>query len=419
MSYGQPMSRSSHAIRSAVLVLLLGVCSCDGDDGPPGDRVCSPGIQIQCYCSDGSPGAQRCRGDGSGFSRCVCDGPADAAGDGEGDSGAVDVAQGDAASGDADRDLDGGLGDTLVDSASDGAAEPADDLPLEGDDGPEAVDAGADSEADAAELGDALDAAGAVRELGEDCTSASQCETDVCLGLTVAGSPASVCATPCCHEEECPDGFGCLQAGAGRYCLPSRIFPPEYTFTAPTGDDCGPADAACKSGICETTTEGDRCRGTCCTDNECLAAPCHWSLAGSSLRTFCDPAGLLGDGLHTGQPCSSELNCWSGVCAQNQAGGYQCADLCCGPADCGGGTVCGLVGGLGGSVVRACVDAPRGDAAEGTPCTSDGECASGNCIEDRCRRLCCLDADCASPERCLPRVYEGVLVPVCVDPATE
>ena len=225
----------------------------------------------------------------------------------------------------------------------------------------------------------------------------------------------SVCATPCCHENECPFGFGCLQAGAGRYCLPSRIFPEGYTFTGVTGFSCGAGNHACKSGLCDTGR--DMCLGSCCTDSDCDLLPCTWAHTGGTLRTFCDAyaIGYLGHG----ESCYDGGQCYGGVCAFVPSVGGLCAALCCTSSACPAGTGCGLIGdAASGAVVRACVPLTTGDQPNGAECSDDGEsCTSGHCVENRCRQLCCTDADCVSPERCLPReASEGVLAPVCTPP---
>ncbi len=394
-------------VLSALGVLLWLVTGCPGDSAESDDgRACTPGQQIECFCSDGRRGAQRCYLDGTGFSPCVCAGDQDTGRPdqrGE-DSGRPDRAVSDGATDDRDE----GPADAEPDDAEPDARRP--DTP-EPDTEPDAEpDAEPDTEPDTEPDGPERLAA-----LGEDCDRASACETDICLGLMVGGELESVCAQPCCHENECPLQFGCLQAGASRYCLPSRIFPPSFTFEQPTGGACRANPNACKSGICDSSA--DLCRGTCCTDADCGVAPCHWSVTGSTLRTFCDPLALLnGDG-RTGMPCSSEFDCRAGICAQSgDPPSFRCADLCCSPLDCPG-TTCGLVSGLGGAVVRACVDAPTGPNADGTPCSDDGEsCAGGQCVEGACRTVCCDDTNCTAPMRCLPRTMEGVLVPVCTHP---
>ena len=75
--------------KAAVVVGILGMTStviigC-GSDNPPGSTgastgaasstggmVCIPGIQIECACPGGGPGAQACNMQGSGFEPCQC-----------------------------------------------------------------------------------------------------------------------------------------------------------------------------------------------------------------------------------------------------------------------------------------------------------------------------------------------------------
>jgi hypothetical protein len=67
----------------SLLAVLLGACESaqadpnddamtSGDDPPNGP--CVPGQSIACGCGGGERGAAVCRGDGSGFDECVCDG---------------------------------------------------------------------------------------------------------------------------------------------------------------------------------------------------------------------------------------------------------------------------------------------------------------------------------------------------------
>jgi hypothetical protein len=107
--------------------------------------------------------------------------------------------------------------------------------------------------------------------LGGKCETSAECETGICLGIAVAGVEHAVCTEPCCHEEECPLGFGCLRLGAGRWCLPSRIYPAGFTFIGRTGASCGPGGDACQSGIYESSI--DQCRGTYSTDTDCGVVP--------------------------------------------------------------------------------------------------------------------------------------------------
>ncbi len=405
--------------RFVAFFALLILSACSGEDSS-GETTCDPGRSIECFCPDGLRGSQRCFTDGSSYGRCMC----------SGEVGDVDEADC------RDRDCGDSITDPDLEAAHDEASEadesedcgaagcPEDlrwrDLPPdtpEGETVDDEVDAPTvDTTVDPDEEDDPSDAISVMRRLGETCERAAECDTDICLGLDMGGGLTTMCATPCCHEEECPYGFGCLQAGAGRYCLPARIFPDGrgYTLTSPTGESCGYLNNACKSGICETSN--DMCRGTCCTDSDCGRAPCSWSTTGSSQRTFCDPLGLLRDPVGSG--CTSQWDCSTGVCVQVSPGVGQCASLCCTSFDCPGELGCGLVGNPGGDVVRACVALPTGDKSDGEACSDDGEsCASGHCVEGHCRSLCCTDSNCTLPERCLPRdSNEGVMTPVCIRP---
>ncbi len=51
---------------TVALFVALAACS--------SEEVCAPGIQEECACPDGAPGAQACNTEGSGFGQCICDG---------------------------------------------------------------------------------------------------------------------------------------------------------------------------------------------------------------------------------------------------------------------------------------------------------------------------------------------------------
>ena len=407
--------------RFVAFFAVVATFGCSTDD-ESGGTICDPGRSIECFCVDGQSGSQRCFTDGSSYGRCMCSGNAE-------DGGDTDCRGSNCEDLDTDPDFEATADESSelgTDSREDdcgpaGCTEDLRwrDLPTEdsGEGDSRHTDEGDVPIPDTADDADPSDAISVMRRLGETCERAAECDTDICLGLDMGGGLTTMCATPCCHEEECPYGFGCLQAGAGRYCLPARIFPDGrgYTLTSPTGESCGYRNNACKSGICETSN--DLCRGTCCTDRDCGAAPCSWSTTGSSSqRTFCDPLGLLRSPVGSG--CLNQFDCSTGVCVEVSPGVGQCASLCCTSSDCAGGTGCGLVGNPNGDVVRACVPLTTGDASDGEACSDDGEsCASGHCVEGHCRRLCCTDSNCTLPERCLPRdSNEGVMTPVCIRP---
>ena len=400
-----------------LLLLFVPLVAVDvgcSDEQGDAEQSCRPGRTIECYCMDGRRGSQRCFIDGSQYGPCQC------RDDSEEDAGCVGS---------------GCAQDTIEDQrAPDGSSDPGcvgsscvpDEVVEEPDQSTEEPDRRSDEDRSEEDPGRDTgrdraddDVATGSRLLGEDCDRASHCASDICLGFNMGAGFFSVCAEPCCHENECPFGFGCLQGGAGRYCLPSRIFPAGYTFTGATGESCGVTGDACKSGLCDGGR--DECLGSCCTDDECVAFPCHWSQTGSTQRTFCDRNVFFDpyfEDLAHGAGCVDGRQCHSGVCAETSPGVGQCAALCCSTSACPAGTGCGLVGGLGGAVTRACVPLTTGSSPNGSACSDDGEsCLSGHCVENACRQLCCTDADCTSPERCLPRTTsEDVLAPVCTPP---
>jgi hypothetical protein len=251
--------------------------------------------------------------------------------------------------------------------------------------------------------------------LGSACQRAAECESNLCLEVSVEGENHVVCATPCCSEFDCPLGFGCRYTLGINVCLPSRIYPPGYSFDAATGQPCGAGARACQSGLCNLGE--NQCLGICCTDADCGGRLCQLRQVGERARAICG-LNLVGLG-QTGAGCASELDCMSGICVP-VAGGVgglpgQCADLCCTNAQCLGQTTCGQIVGLGGTIVSACVPLPPGPSADGQACQSDATCASGQCVERACRQPCCLDTDCAGGQRCLPRPNdEGSFVRVCV-----
>jgi hypothetical protein len=259
--------------------------------------------------------------------------------------------------------------------------------------------------------------------LGSPCGRDDDCDSGLCLRVSIAGRPESACATLCCSETQCPAGFGCLYSSGARYCVPGRFNVTGDGFTRDGRQACG--DNACRSGMCELRRDGDRCLGACCTDRDCVAiggGSCFFGEAGATMRSWCDlPASIIGSG--PGGPCGygfGPQECASGICIASGLAdppGF-CAGTCCTNADCGGGElVCGQVAGFGGpeaGIATACVPLPRGAAEEGAACADDAGCRSGHCVEGVCAEPCCFDVDCRGERRCMPRDNgEGTHVRVC------
>ncbi len=255
--------------------------------------------------------------------------------------------------------------------------------------------------------------------LGSACERAAECESDICIDVTVNRVQHAICASLCCSEHDCPVGFGCLYLAGARFCMPARIYPPGFDFTASVGQPCGAGGNACRSGLCDVRR--DQCLGACCTDQDCLGGVCRWQLAGQSNRAICDRVPIAFG--RTGDGCFNELDCTSGVCVANpqaMPGGVPgvCADFCCVHADCPGATGCGQVIGPAGNVISACVPMPRGATPVGGACGVDEGCQTGLCVEAVCSEPCCADVHCpVDGERCLPRFNnEGTIIRVCAQP---
>ncbi len=253
--------------------------------------------------------------------------------------------------------------------------------------------------------------------LGERCEAAAECETGLCVDVSVQNQTHTVCTQPCCRSSDCPVGFGCRYTLGVGLCFPSDIYPPGYTFDAGAGQSCGAGAQACQSGLCDLSD--DRCIEICCNDADCGGRTCQVQLVAEGSRAICG-LNLLGMG-RTGQGCSSEFDCHSAVCVPVPGGVNgqpgQCADLCCTNQECGPTTRCGQVVTPGGNIVSACVPVPPGPLPLAEPCQQDESCESGHCIERSCRAPCCRDRDCLGDQRCLPRPNdEGSFVRVCVGP---
>lgn len=256
--------------------------------------------------------------------------------------------------------------------------------------------------------------------LGEPCDAAATCQSNLCLGLGGVG----FCTQPCCREDDCPPGFGCLYASAagGGACMPAERFP--SNFTTPAGGACGAGFNDCRTGLCLS----GRCQDACCSDANCDGFTCVvLPTSGGSAAAICDIPNLLGG--PAGSICFGDLDCENRVClihpdaTPDNVFGY-CADTCCTHADCaayGPGFGCGLTGFFDerqqlSFTINACAFLPFGDRADGEVCARDADCQSGACMEGQCRQPCCNDRTCGNL-RCLPRVNtENVLQRVCVPP---
>jgi len=234
----------------------------------------------------------------------------------------------------------------------------------------------------------------------------------------------------------CESGLGCIpddcRAPRGERCLEPTICGPDGECVAvdctPEICDARPGDVFCSSvtGDCEPrkgngescvqndecssqvcalpeviglATAGRVCVEPCCSDNDCRLGEFCWD-AGTGTRS-CIPVdfepslhGRPSLGSRTaGQSCSNDGECRSGLC---QSG--TCIGPCRRPSDCPSDTGCALVVREDGAAVTAC---RPGIQPAGGFCSSDGQCAFGNCqcvfgVCGTCSedQACAVDGDC-------------------------
>jgi hypothetical protein len=253
------------------------------------------------------------------------------------------------------------------------------------------------------------------KNLGDLCSSGGECATGMCIQVAfTTGASYFVCVMPCCGGSDCPAGFGCMQQPGLKFCIPATIYP-GATFQVADGGSCTNA-TQCQSGSCDVGKS--RCVETCCQTGDCMLAgldTCQWWAATetSPVVRLCD---LDQAQYHwacmeypnctvpVGAACQSDFECQTLMC-DNVYGssGHLCAGFCCANADCPAGTACRQYaekGIGGGDPLIAALCLKQGTVAEGQPCTAGADCATGDCLDGACRRLCCSAADCQAGEAC-------------------
>jgi len=190
-------------------------------------------------------------------------------------------------------------------------------------------------------------------------------------------------------------------------------FEPSLVLPAPSSAQACTSDGQCASGFC---TDGICCDMRC--DNVCMA--CTSAKKGGGLDGVCgsvkydtDPDGECPTGRcdgknvckkYNGFACTSSAQCLSNYCVDGTCCGNICMNSCqaCSAAKKGGGSdgVCGNIatntdpdnecnpGECNGS--GACNASPQATSANGAPCTSAAQCASGYCADGVCCDSWCL-----------------------------
>ncbi|MDW8362112.1 MAG: S1 family peptidase, partial [Myxococcales bacterium] len=202
---------------------------------------------------------------------------------------------------------------------------------------------------------------------------------DDCDGTVDEGCRAP--GEPCTRDDECafaqlPEGYAplerpaiCAETPAGRICTRRCD-----AVLAHAG--CDGFDLPFGAGRAEVS-------GQYCTPNEGCGGLCVPGAAGSG---------------RLGARCERDTDCVAFACVDPGDGVRRCLDRCePGAGHCAQAEVC-----VGSSAsCGACVEARRvvGPRGLGEPCTGDGECASGRCLEEPARRYCTVpcDTDVACP----------------------
>lgn len=303
-----------------------------------------------------------------------------------------------------------------------------------------------------ASTGDGCDAL-CLLELGENCSSNSECGSGFCEAAT------GTCA--CNDQLDCPLGQVCdthasanvcVLAGCQNFVLESGEACDDGN--ASTGDGCSAtcklelgescfAGGDCDSGTCDGTAaicvcdqDGDCLTGQVCNTGAeppiCTAPGCGNSLLEPG--EACDDGGTAsGDGCDAlclkelDEPCAVGTECASGSCD-----GTALVCTCNDDGDCSGSDLCLLAPSPSACVAPGCgngVQEPgEGCDDSGTSpgdgcsancllelnedCTASGDCQSGLCDSAEAYCVCTVDSDCTTGQSCL---LDGAL-PVCVTP---
>jgi hypothetical protein len=206
-----------------------------------------------------------------------------------------------------------------------------------------------------------------------DCSASGYCSGGMCLSKKMNGSP---CTMPDqCSSGFCADGFCCnsactgactacaaslQQAGGGGSgtCSPSlngMASPMNHTACMMTAQSTCGTDGLCHNGACEDWPSGTTCAApTCAADMQTTAKTCDG-----------------GGNCNQGGTTSS--------CGAYACNGTACYTSCSTNAQCLAGFACNMTS-------NTCL------AANGSSCSSGGQCASGFCVDGVCCNNACTSA---------------------------
>lgn len=240
---------------------------------------------------------------------------------------------------------------------------------------------------------------------GTSCGIDAQCQSRLCLSLTLGGASHSICSQVCGAASECPLDSSCTYVSGTSFCLVESIFNPPATFDVRSGGPCVSGDIRCQSGWCNTQVS--QCIETCSREADCASfgGSCWtYTQAGASGNTY-DHLCLQEAGSPVANACVQSSECASGICDRYTG---TCVAHCCADADCPTGQSCTLydLDTAAGYLTKVCEPRTPGGTSQvlGAPCTQASDCESEVCapanVTDpnapfQCSTFCCNNADCA------------------------
>lgn len=219
------------------------------------------------------------------------------------------------------------------------------------------------------------------------CCTASDCPANERCDIPAA---AGNCSLPvdvglCRADEHCASGF-CV----GGFCC--------ATATCPEGQYCNSGQCTPPVALGNECIAGNECDSGACVDDVCCEAVC-------GDQQECDIPGHEGsctDRLGAKMLCNREGQC---------AAQFSCTDgLCCSSENCGPGRACNVAGSEGVCASLATPSAtptPTPTPNVGRPCTVDGECSTGFCVD----HVCCTTASCPAQQYCDVSTAPGACSP--------
>ncbi len=235
-------------------------------------------------------------------------------------------------------------------------------------------------------------------ELG--CAIGFDCSVDRCARAPGSGQSCTA---------SCQPGYSCVQGTCAAW---------QVGFACSGVENCGGRGLFCDGGTCQRLkSKGDACvSGRVCASQLCVQDRCADSL----------PSGV---GDRCGRECAGELECWGGECVRPVSVG----GVCDGAAPCSDGAFCNRDGRCQafGEAGDDCESTSRCQAglrcvddicveklADGEPCTSVAQCASGFCPRGSCRAApadgepCILDA-CGASSECVGGICRPAGPDIC------